>query len=296
MTISGTARRLTTFVPSGRASSLVGCAIALALLTGCASAPMTLDGSLSSYDNLTPSDGMLAKSMVRVSKDDVLAARTVRIVPTAFAPAASPTLSPAQRALVANVISRSLCVGLSERLEVVDLHQPADLTVRVRVTHATPTDEVAAGVSKVASFVPKAAGVSVPVPVPRLPIGLGSLTIEAEAQDRAGRQQAAMIWARGANVLTNSPTVSTAGDAYDLASSFGNDYSQLLVTGSTPFGKAPRLPSLERIGERIGSSLGGKHKYAACEAFGRGPGVIGMVAGRLGLPPEWSDKGAATDQ
>jgi hypothetical protein len=264
-----------------------GFAVATAvLLSGCASAPLTKGGSLSSYDNMTPSDGMLAKSLVRVSKDNVLAARTVRIVPTVFSPAASPTLSNEQRALVANAVDRALCVGLSDRFQVVGPSQPADLTTRVVVTQAAPTDEVAAGASKVVSIVPAAFGV--PAIVPRLPVGLGSLALEAEAQDRAGRQQAAMVWARGANSFTNSPMVSTAGDAYDLAGSFAADFSQLLTTGASPFGKAPSMPSLDRIG----SSLGNKPKYDACEAFGRGPGLVGTVAGNLGLPPEWSDKGA----
>jgi hypothetical protein len=263
----------------------------LVLLSGCASAPMTKGGSLSSYDNMTPSDGVLAKSLIRVNADEVLAAKTVRIIPTAFSQAASPTLSTKQRTLVANVIDRSLCVGLSERFEVVATDRPADLTAHVLVTQATPTDEVAAGASKVVSFVPAVLGV--PAPVPRLPIGLGSLTLEAEAQDRTGKQQAAMLWARGANSFTNSPTVSAAGDAYDLATSFGSDFSQLLVTGITPFGKSPSLPSLDKIG----SSLGGKPKSAACEAFGRSPGVAGMIAEKVGMPPEWSDKGApANDQ
>jgi Protein of unknown function (DUF3313) len=274
------------------ARSLLGFLLVMAIavsLSGCASAPLTRSGSLSSYDNMTPSDGMLAKSLVRVSKDDVLAARTVRIVPTAFSQAASPTLSHEQRMLVANAVDRAVCVGLSERFRVVAADQPADLTTSVLVTQAAPTDEVAAGLSKVVSTVPAALGV--PAPVPRLPIGLGSLTLEAEAKDRAGRQQAAMIWARGANSFTNSPTLSSAGDAYDLANSFAGDFSQLLITGASPFGKGPSLPSLGKIE----SSLGGKPKYAACEAFGRDPGVIGMVAGRLGLPPEWSDKGAAAN-
>ncbi|WP_159007569.1 DUF3313 domain-containing protein [Bradyrhizobium sp. S69] len=263
--------------------------MAAVLLSGCASAPMTRGGSLSSYDSLTPSDGVLAKSLVRVSKDEVLAAKTVRIVPTVFSQAASPNLSTKQRVLVANAVDRSLCVGLSERFQVVTADQPADLTAHVLVTQAAPTNEVAAGASKVVSFVPMALGV--PAPVPRLPIGLGSLTVEAEAQDPSGKQQAAMIWARGANSFTNSPTVSTAGDAYDLAASFGGDFSQLLVTGASPFGKAPHMPSLDKIG----SSLGGKPKYAACETFGRGPGAVGMIAERVGLPPEWSDKGAPTE-
>ena len=269
--------------------SVTASVIAAVLLSGCASAPMTRGGSLSSYDSLTPSDGVLAKSLVRVSKDEVLAAKTVRIVPTVFSEMASPKMSSKQRVLVANAVDRSLCVGLSERFQVVTADQPADLTAHVLVTQAAPTDEVAAGASKVVSFVPMALGV--PAPVPRLPIGLGSLTVEAEAQDPSGKQQAAMIWARGANSFTDQPTVSTAGDAYDLASSFGGDFSQLLVTGATPFGKAPKMPSLDKIG----SSLGGKPKYAACETFGRGPGVVGMIAGRAGLPPEWSDKGAPTE-
>jgi len=269
--------------------SVAASTMAAVLLSGCASAPMTRGGSLSSYDSPTPSDGVLAKSLVRVSKDEVLAAKTVRIVPTVFSQAASPDLSTKQRVLVANAVDRSLCVGLSERFQVVTADQPADLTAHVLVTQAAPTNEVAAGASKVVSFVPMALGV--PAPVPRLPIGLGSLTVEAEAQDPSGKQQAAMIWARGANSFTNSPTVSTAGDAYDLAASFGGDFSQLLVTGASPFGKAPNMPSLDKIG----SSLGGKPKYAACETFGRGPGAVGMIAERVGLPPEWSDKGAPTE-
>jgi Protein of unknown function (DUF3313) len=252
---------------------------------------MTQSGSLASYQDLKSSDGVLAKSLLHVNKDSVLAAKTIRISPASFSEAASPAFSSAQRQLVANAVSRALCINLSERFKVVGPGEPADLTTRAVITQATPTDQVAAGASKVVSFVPAALGV--PAPVPRLPVGLGSLTIEAEALDPAGKQQAAMIWARGANAFTDSPTVSAAGDAYELAVPFANDFGQMLVTGETPFGKAPSLPSFDKIE----ASLGGKAKYPACEAFGRGPGVIGAVAGGLGAPPEWSDKGApATDQ
>src|SRR5438445_267301 len=41
--------------------------LAAVSLSGCASAPLAKGGSLSSYDNMAPSDGMLAKSLVRVS-------------------------------------------------------------------------------------------------------------------------------------------------------------------------------------------------------------------------------------
>jgi hypothetical protein len=32
-------------------------------------------------------------------------------------------------------------------------------------------------------------------------------------------------------------------------------------------------------------------KYAACENYGRAPGIAGLVGGKLGLPPEWTDDG-----
>jgi hypothetical protein len=260
---------------------------ATSLLLGCATAPMTPGGSLSSYDDLTPSDGMLTKSRVHVNKDKVLAAKTIRIVPTTFANTASPTLSDDQRKLVANTVDRSLCIGLSDRFQVVASDAPADLTVHATVTNAAITNEIAAGASQIAGAAPAAFGVR--AFVPRIPIGLGSLTVEAETRSREGKSQASMIWARGADSFTSSPRVSSVGDAYDLAAMFGDDFSQLLVTGSSPFGAMPSVPSLQKIS----SSFGGKTKYAACEAFGRGPGVIGMVAGHVGMPPEWTDDGAA---
>jgi len=229
---------------------------------------------------MTPSNGVLTKSLVRVSKDDVLAAKIIRIVPTAFSDAASPALLEKQRALVANAINRSLCASLSERFAIVGANAPANLIVHAVVTQAAATDEVAAGASKVVSIVPAALGV--PAVVPRIPLGLGSLTVEAEALDSAGRQQAAMLWARGADSFTTSAMVSKAGDAYDLASSFGEDLGRLLVAGSSPFSspfeKPPSLPSLDKVG----TSLGGKPKYAACEAFGRNPGLTGMISTRIG--------------
>jgi hypothetical protein len=126
-----------------------------------------------------------------------------------------------------------------------------------------------------------------PVPVPRIPIGMGSLSIESEARDARGEQKAAMVWARAADSLTSTARVSAAGDAYDLASAFGDDFSKLLVTAETPFNKGPSLPTMQRMT----SSLGGAPKNAACDAFGRA-GVQGLVGSRLGAAPEWIDEGA----
>ena len=172
----------------------------VSLLPGCATSPVVRGGGLSSYDGLTPSDGKITKSSLHARKEQVLAARTINIVPTVFPPDVAPKLSNEQRALVANVVNRALCVSLSDRFNVVAQDAPADLTVRAAVTQATETDEVAAGISAAtsigASFIDT--GSSVPIPIPRIPIGLGNLSIEAEAVDPAGHQQAAMLWGRGA--------------------------------------------------------------------------------------------------
>jgi hypothetical protein len=264
-------------------------AVLSSMAAGCAAAPLERAGSLASYDNLTPSDGLLTKSQLRISKADVLAAKTARIEPTAFtATAASQPFSPQQRRLIKNAVNRAMCLALSERFRIVAPTETADLNVRAVITQIAPTDAAAAGVSKVASVVPSIVAPGVPIPVPRLPIGLGSLSVEAEARDPSGKQQAAMIWARGANSFTSAPRVSSDGDAYDLAETFGSDFGRFLVTAESPFGKVPAPPSVDRLS----ASLGGAPKEAICETFGRSPGLAGLAGERIGLPPDWTDRGA----
>jgi hypothetical protein len=268
----------------------------LPLVGGCATLPLERAGSLSSYQQLAPSDGFLTRAQVSASKDEILAAKTIRVIPTSFAAAAAEAkLTEAQLRLIANAVDRSLCTGLSDRFAIVASAQPADLTVRAFITRVIPTDEIAAAASKatsVAASVASAVGaVTAPVPSLRFPIGLGGLALEAEAVDGSGTQKAAMLWARGADPVTSKPRVSPAGDAYELASSFGDDFSKLLVTGASPFKRLPSPPSMNRIG----SLFGGAPKESACEAFGRGPGVPGLLGGAIGLPPEWTDNGAQAE-
>ncbi|HEY8336046.1 MAG TPA: DUF3313 domain-containing protein [Tardiphaga sp.] len=275
----------------GRPSPLLLTMLAtVTLLPGCATAPLVQGSGLSSYDGLQQSDGKITKSRLHVKKEQVAAARTISIAPTQFPPNVAPTLSNAQRALVANAVNRALCISLSDRFEVVTPGVPADLTVRAAVTHATETNEAAAGVSVAASIGTKFVDMgSVPIPIPRIPIGLGELSIEAEAVDRAGRQQAAIVWGRGANAFFSSPRVSKAGDAYELAGSFGEDFATLLNKGESPFGGVGiNIPSWQKISSNAGLAP----KFAACESYGRSPGVAGLVGGKLGFPPEWTDDGA----
>ncbi|HEX2841346.1 DUF3313 domain-containing protein [Hyphomicrobium sp.] len=264
-------------------------------LPACATAPLVQGFGLSSYDSMKQSDGMLTKSRLHVNKEQVLAAKTIKIVPTVFSSTVSPKLSNEQREVVANAINRSLCVNLSDRFKVVTLHEAADLTVRAAVTQATETDEIAAGVSAAASLGMNFVNVNVPVPVPRVPIGLGNLSIEAEAVNPSGQQQASMLWGRGATAFFSSPKASKASDAYDLAYEFSNDFSELLSKGESPFGDGINLPTLPSW-QKINSTMGLAPKYAACEDYGRAPGVVGMVGEQLGLPPEWTDSGAKPAQ
>lgn len=280
----------------GRAACLCGL-IATLFVPGCASVPFEQTGALSSYASLAPADGVLTRAKVSVNQSDVLAAKTLQIMPSSFSGAAAQAgLSDTQRQMVANAIDREMCIELSDRFQIVAAGQPADLTVHAVVTHVGLTNETMAGVSRAASIGAKVVEkVLLPLPVPtpsvRIPIGLGGLSVEAEALDSQRHQQAAMIWARGADAFTSKPKVSAAGDAYDLAKAFADDFSKLMVTGSSPFKKMPSMPSLSSM-HKVGSALGGAPKEAACEAFGRSPGVTGIVADTIGLPPEWTDKGA----
>lgn len=260
-------------------------------LPACATAPLIPGAALTPYyEQMTPSDGLLTKSRIFVKKEHVLAAKTINIQPTAFPVTVGQKLTDKQRTLVANAISRSLCVNLSDRFTVVTPTEPADLSVRVAVTHATETDEVAAGISAAASLGMNFVETAVPIPTPRIPIGLGNLSIEAEAVDHAGTAQASMLWGRGATAFFSSPKASKASDAYDLADAFGEDFGALLVDGKSPFGDGIGIPSLPSW-QKINASMGFAHKYAACEDYGRFPGLAGAVGGQLGLPPEWTDSG-----
>lgn len=272
-----------------RSAGRAGLLATISLLPACAPAPLVQGVGLSSYEAMTPSDGLITKSRINVNKEQVLAAKTVKIIPTAFPPTIAPKLTNQQRDLVANTANRALCVSLSDRFTVVAPDEPADLTVRASVTQATETDEVVAGVSAAASIGMNFVDMGVPVPTPRIPIGMGNLSMEAEAIDTSGHQQASMLWARGANAFFSSPRASKSSDAYELADAFGEDFGYLLVKGESPFGDSGiDLPSWQKMN----SAMGLAPKHAVCERYGRYPGVAGLIGGQLGLPPEWTDKGA----
>ncbi len=270
----------------------------LVTLGGCGTVLLNETGSLTRYDRLVASDEVATRAKLYIDKAALGSVRTVRIIPTAFsAEIAGPEVNDVERRLVANAADRALCYELSLRYDVVSTKK-ADLTVRAAVTRVGLTGLPAAGGTIAAS-----AGVSIAsqlgvgfattvgrVPIPRIPIGLGNLTIEAEALDRHHEQRAAMVWGGAVNSFTSQPRFSPISDAYDLAGEFGQDWGGYLATGIDPF-KAPNaIPSYDRI--RI-TTLGEAPLDPDCEAFGRAPGIDGIAADYIGLPPEWTDKGPA---
>jgi hypothetical protein len=264
---------------------------AVLVLGSCADSSLTQSGLLSSYEGQIRSDGMLTHASFRVDKPRVLAAKTIAIMPASFADSAqAAAFSPEQRRLVSNSIDRSLCAGLSERFRIVPSPYEADLVVQAHVTAVAPTNVTMAGISSAASIGGSVAGAAtgLPISVPRIPIGLGSLAVEAEAMAQ-GSQQAALTWARGADSMTTRPRASGEADAYALASEFGADFARLLVTGDDPIKLSLSVPSARGVGEFLGASP----KEAVCARYGRNPGVGGLVGGMVGLPPNWTDSGAA---
>ncbi|WFU90853.1 DUF3313 domain-containing protein (plasmid) [Rhizobium sp. CC1099] len=268
---------------SPAALALLSCLIVSAA-AGCAAVPLEEAHTLVSYGGLTSNNGRITKAKFKIDPNELAATKTIYIEPTMVSPNAAPSIKkPSDQALVANVISRALCIGVSDRFQVVDRRENADVVVHATVTRIVPTNAAMAGVSTATSL---GASLVVPVPVPRLPMGLGGLAVEAEAMTRDGKQVGAMVWAKGANAITTSARVSQVGDAYSLGSSFGSDFSKMLVTGKTPYKGLPKLPSAQKIK----SNLGGRPKYPACERFGRSPGVKDFAASQVGLPPSWTDK------
>lgn len=257
--------------------------------TGCTSMPLKESGTLTSYGNLgAPTDKLGKKRRLYVDGPQLAHVKSVRIVPASFTSiAASKVKSEADRSLVTNALDRALCVALSDKYQMVPSDQPADLTVRSVVTDIVLTNKDVAAAATVVSV---GGGFALPdniplIGIPRIPVGLGGLSVEAEAVDKANVQRAAMMWGRGANFIQDKPRYSEVSDAYIQATRFATDFSRMLVTGREPKMLDISLPT--RHG--VQSWFGGKPKYPACEAFGRAPGVQGLVAGKFGLPPEWTD-------
>lgn len=262
-------------------------------VSGCSHDPLPRAGVLSSYDSMKPQPGVFTKSEVRSDRNVLKAAKTASIVPIGFTASASNSgLTLDQQALVSNATNRALCNELSRQFHMVAPGQPADLKITGAITYVKETDAVAAGVSKIGSTAVSFAS-PLPIPLKRLPMGMGGLMLEAEARTPTGEQAAAIIWARDADVFTSKPRVSAAGDAYDLASEFSRDFSRQLRIQKFEISPAAVLDFIPSSAD-VAYAIDGTPKAEACAAYGNGPGIVGQVAGGFGAPPEWTDDAGRT--
>ncbi|WP_409564412.1 DUF3313 domain-containing protein [Methylobacterium sp. J-076] len=268
-------------------------------VAACGTVLINTTGSLTRYDRLQRSAATATEARLYADRSALQRAKTVRIVPTVFTGEVegSGPLTAADRRLIANAADRALCYDLSLRYDIVT-GRDADLTVRAQVTRVEPTSLIGAGGTIAGSLgvtVASQLGVGFAegigrIPIPRLPIGLGSLTVEAEALDRHREQRAAMVWGGAANSFTSQPRFSAASDPYDLAGDFGQDFGYFLATGDDPFTAPNTLPNWDRI--RV-TMLGEAPLDPDCAAYGRAPGIDGIVTDYIGLPPEYGDRGPA---
>lgn len=250
------------------AGRVLSAAFIVGSLSGCASSAPQTSGTLTSYSGLTKAKAHRARALERADNIALLAAQTVRIQPVTFAIDAQSKATPVQLALLANAMERSLCKKLSTRFNIAAAPDTADLTIKTVVTRIKPTNAAAAGLSLAvsASILPFA---------PRIPVGLGGFSAEAEAIRPDGGQAAAMVWSRDADIL-GGKRVSTIGDAYDLSISFTHDLAKLLESPTTDPGFKT---SIRRD----------KPVSAACNIYGKGPGIVGAVGGLLGASPKMTD-------
>lgn len=285
---------------SARKTSLAATLLFVTALAGCGTVVLTDGSSLTRRDRfVVKSDAIASDSRHYVNKAGIARAQTVRIIPTTFTAAVegAAELTPEERRLAANAADRAMCYELSLRYDVVNTPD-ADLTIRSNITRVEPTNLFGAGATIGASAavsIAGAVGVSAAntfgrIPVPRVPIGLGSLTVEAEALDRNRDQQVAMIWGGAANSFTSQPRFSKISDPYDDALDFGQDFGFLVATGEDPFTAPNYVPNWNRIRVTL---LGEAPLDPDCGAFGTYPGVDGVIFDYIGLPPDYADKGPA---
>ncbi|MDO1559114.1 DUF3313 family protein [Brevundimonas sp. 2R-24] len=224
-------------------------AAALGLVSAaCATAPAPQSGFLTSYEGLQ-ARGDTVRASVRQRRDEALVRglERVRIEPAVLTTGAAPQdLTEAERALVLNEIDRQVCYELSERFALAGPEDDQAGRVRVAATRISPTGRVASAASAVAGqFIPGPIGL-------RAPGTTGGLAAEAELLTPDGRQAAALMFARDANVVgTDNPSLSRVGDAHQFAETFGDMAADALAGEARPAGAVPDPDPCARYGPRV---------------------------------------------
>ena len=186
-------------------------------LAACQTAPTANSGFLSTYDRLQAQDGTVRAS-IRQHRDDARASgiEQVWLEPSVLIGPVGESLTEEDRAMVLREVDRQVCYEISERFTLAASPDGVSRvrTAVVRIDRTGPAGSAVAAVAN--AFIPGPGTV-------RVPGTTGGLAAEAELLDAAGRQAAAIAWARNANVLgTDSPSLSRVGDALQMAEPFAD--------------------------------------------------------------------------
>lgn len=247
-------------------------AVAALLLGACASAPPT---AVPGFVTERPLQTVAAERHLKVERyvdAEALGAARSLSLPTVdvAATASAKGISEQQLALVANRAARDLCTRLARYFELSS--GEADLRLELQLTAIAATDRGSAGASAVL-------GVFVPGPF-RLPAGLGGLAMDAAVRDVRGEDVLIERWARGANAVMDDASISTIGDAYQLAGSYARELAAVLAEPA----RGQKRARLDRDAIRAGRALCSAH-FGKANTAGRGAALV------LPLAPEAIDDG-----
>lgn len=185
-------------------------------LGACATAETTQSGFLSDYSRLEARTDVV-RAKVGQFRDDALidSIRTVWIEPTVLAGDIAQGFSEEEKDIITREIDRRLCFALSSKFSIAQQATPDAGRLRSAASRIGQTNAVGSSASAVANFfIPGPIGV-------RVPGSTGGLAAEAELLAPDGRQAAAIVWARDAQVVgTETPSLSKIGDAHQLTGAF----------------------------------------------------------------------------
>jgi hypothetical protein len=219
--------------------------LAVCGLAACQTAPTANSGFLSAYDRLEAREGTIRAS-IRQYRDDSRAAgiEQVWLEPTVLIGPIAAGLSEEDQALVLREVDRQVCYEISERFTLAASPDGASRlrTAVVRIDRTGPEGSAVAAVAN--AFIPGPGTV-------RVPGTTGGLAAEAELLDAAGRQAAALAWARNANVVgTDSPSLSRVGDALQMAEPFADAVGDAFAPGDRAVRSIPDPDPCGRYGPR----------------------------------------------
>jgi hypothetical protein len=252
----------------------------LCVLSACASLPENRQEGIKTDQVLT-----MQKDERNASMESFIDFEALRRVQSVSLPSVSVAegivsdkITQAQADLVANRAGRELCRELTDYFEFREEQDNPDLRLQVVITAISPTSSGASGVSALL-------GVFVPGPF-RLPAGMGGLAADGGAADESGRKILITRWAKGANAFVNDAKVSSIGDAYQLANSFGEAFAKLLIHSSTDDKNKRAVIDKEKSTK---NQLLCDTRFGKASVAGRGASIL------LPLSPEAIDSGAPKD-